>query len=212
MNTKRYMRALAYATKAHGDQVRKGTDVPYIIHPIAVSTIVFEYGGTEDQAIAALLHDVVEDCGGVARLHEIRDMFGPDVADIVEQCSDSFTESKDGKEEWRTRKERHTEHLMQHMTRSAAVVIAADKLHNLRAIRRDLRIRGAALWDLFQGGQQGTMWYYARMIAVVSYVCAEDGCESRNTSVAWNIVSELDRVYATFPDVVRALANIDAEG
>src|SRR3974390_1735933 len=104
--TDRFDRALLYATHVHGGQARKGTSIPYIAHLLAVSATILEYAGSEDMAIAGLLHDAVEDQGGEPRLMDIRNRFGDRVADIVRSCSDSVvnTSARQQKENWRTRK------------------------------------------------------------------------------------------------------------
>ena len=157
----RFERALIYASRKHAGQTRKATRIPYISHLLAVASLVLEVGGDEDLAIAALLHDVVEDCGGRPVLREVRRKFGARVASIVEGCSDSFTSPKPP---WRERKEFYLHHL-----RSAGpeerLVSAADKLHNARAILRDYRNVGEAVWQRFQGKRDGTLWYYRSLVS-----------------------------------------------
>jgi (p)ppGpp synthase/HD superfamily hydrolase len=193
-----YLAALAYATKAHGGQLRKGTEIPYITHPMGVASIVLDYGGTQEQAIAALLHDVVEDCGGVPRLDDVREVFGRRVADIVALCSDSLRDSGE-KSEWCARKEHHLAHLEKYLTPVEAVVIAADKLHNLRSIHRDLISDGNAVWSRFKGGESGTRWYYAQMISTLSFVACDgtdtDGRPTGNGGIVWRITAELERMF-----------------
>src|SRR6478735_5851635 len=112
--TDRFDRALLYATHVHGGQVRKQTSIPYVAHLLAVAATVIEYGGSEDMAIAGLLHDAVEDQGGEPRLADIRNRFGDRVADIVRSCSDTVVNSSAGqkKEDWKTRRsEEHTSEL-----------------------------------------------------------------------------------------------------
>ena len=111
--TDRFDRALLYATHVHGGQVRKGTTTPYVAHLLAVAATVLEYGGDEDLAIAALLHDSVEDQGGKARLDDVRNRFGERVARIVEACSDSLADTAKGerKAHWQERKEAYIAHL-----------------------------------------------------------------------------------------------------
>jgi len=154
--TPRYESALVMATQLHADQKRKGTDIPYVTHLLSVSSLVLEHGGTEDQAIAALLHDAVEDQGGKETLDRIRDRFGSGVADIVDHCTDTYVEPKP---EWRQRKETYVAGVA-NMPASAALVSCADKLHNARAILSDLRDIGEDLWGRFTGGKKGTLWYY----------------------------------------------------
>ena len=138
--TDRFDRALLYATHVHGGQVRKGTDTPYVAHLLAVAATVLEYGGDEDLAIAALLHDSAEDQGGAARLEDVRNRFGERVARIVEACSDSLADTAKGerKAHWQERKETYIAHLLK-ADEDILRVSLADKVHNARAILRDLR-------------------------------------------------------------------------
>ena len=138
--TDRFDRALLYATHVHGGQVRKGTSIPYVAHLLAVAATVLEYGGSEDMAIAALLHDAVEDQGGEPRLSDIRNRFGDRVADIVRSCSDSVVNTSAGqqKEDKRTRKTQYIEHL-ETADQETLLVSLSDKIHNARSILRDLR-------------------------------------------------------------------------
>jgi (p)ppGpp synthase/HD superfamily hydrolase len=144
------------ATQLHASQTRKGTSVPYVSHLLAVSSLVLEHGGNENQAIAALLHDAVEDQGGLSTLDKIRDDFGDVVADIVDHCTDAY---EDPKPEWRIRKEEFVASIAEKPL-DAALVSCADKLHNARAILNDLRSLGDELWGRFTGGKEGTLWYY----------------------------------------------------
>jgi GTP pyrophosphokinase len=161
--TDRFDRALLYATHVHGGQVRKGTGVPYIAHLLAVAATVLEYGGSEDMAIAALLHDAVEDQGGEPRLADIRNRFGDRVADIVRSCSDTVVNSSSGqkKEDWRIRKLRYIDHLSS-VDHETLLVSLSDKVHNARSILRDLRKPeiGASIWDRFNNSKNDTLWYY----------------------------------------------------
>ena len=147
--TDRFDRALLYATHVHGGQVRKGTSIPYVAHLLAVAATVLEYGGSEEMAIAALLHDAVEDQGGPPRLSDIRNRFGDRVADIVRSCSDSVVNTAAGqqKEDWRTRKIRYIDHLKT-VDPETRLVSLSDKVHNARSILRDLRKPdiGSAVW------------------------------------------------------------------
>ena len=149
-------RAFAYAAKMHAGQARKGTKVPYLSHLMAVASLVLEAGGDEEMAIAALLHDVVEDCGGMPRLREIRKQFGARVARIVEGCTDSFGEPKP---EWIDRKRGYLEEVT-HADAETRLVSASDKLHNVRTILADYRKDGDAIWTRFNGKKEGTLWYY----------------------------------------------------
>jgi GTP pyrophosphokinase len=153
----RFDDALALAHRLHRHQGRKGSDVPYVAHLLAVTAIVLEHGGDEDEAIAALLHDAVEDQGGPATLATIRAAFGDRVATIVEDCSDT---DETPKPPWRVRKEVYLAHL-EHADASALLVSCADKLHNARCTLRDLRTVGNTVWTKFRGGgREGTLWYW----------------------------------------------------
>ncbi|MGO9403506.1 MAG: HD domain-containing protein [Terriglobales bacterium] len=152
----RLQRAFRYAAEQHDGQTRKQSAVPYLSHLMAVASLVLEAGGDEDMAIAALLHDVVEDCGGMPRLREIRKHFGPRVAEIVEGCTDSFGEPKP---EWMERKKDYLREV-KHADAETRLVSASDKLHNVRTILADYRQHGEAIWTRFSGKKDGTLWYY----------------------------------------------------
>ncbi len=156
----RFEQALLLATRLHAGQRRKGTNVPYVAHLLAVASLALEHGASEDEAIAALLHDAVEDQGGAATLDEIRRRFGETVAAIVSACTDSTTTPKPP---WRARKEAYVAHL-RHASASARLVSACDKLHNARSILSDYRVLGEALWERFTGGREGTLWYYRALV------------------------------------------------
>jgi (p)ppGpp synthase/HD superfamily hydrolase len=156
----RFRRAFLFAADKHSGQTRKASSVPYIAHLMGVASLVLEFGGDEDMAIAALLHDVVEDCGGVAMLKEVRRRFGPRVAKIVDGCTDSDT---DPKPPWRERKESYLRHLKK-ANGETRLVSAADKLNNVRSILSDYREVGELIWARFNGGRQGTLWYYRNLL------------------------------------------------
>jgi (p)ppGpp synthase/HD superfamily hydrolase len=160
-----YDAALVMAMQLHATQMRKGSNIPYVSHLLAVSSLVIEYGGTEDQAIAGLLHDAVEDQNAkymddTKTLDRIRERFGSGVADIVDHCTDA---DEDPKPEWRPRKEKYIADLA-NMPKTAALVSCADKLHNARAILSDLRDVGGELWERFTGKKKGTLWYYRSLV------------------------------------------------
>jgi (p)ppGpp synthase/HD superfamily hydrolase len=155
--------ALVYASRLHRDQVRKGTSTPYITHLLAVASIVGENGGTEDEVVAALLHDAPEDRGGEATLQEIRDQFGDGVAEIVDGCTDTYETPKPP---WRERKERYLAHLAG-ASGSVRLVSSADKLHNARTVLSDYRLLGEDLWTRFNGKKEGTLWYYRAVVDVL---------------------------------------------
>ncbi len=156
--------ALQFSATVHQGQFRKGTQVPYISHPLAVASIVLEYGGDEDAAVAALLHDSVEDCG--VDPVEIRNRFGDKAANIVVACSDSLEKDSASKAGWRIRKEAHLEH-METVPSPALLVLAADKLHNVRSIVKDIREIGPRIWDRFKGGKDGTLWYQDAVLEIL---------------------------------------------
>jgi (p)ppGpp synthase/HD superfamily hydrolase len=160
--SERFDDALGYASRLHRTQTRKGSGIPYVSHLLAVCSLVIEHGGSEDQAIAALLHDAAEDQGGEATLNEIRARFGAAVADIVADCTDSWTEPKPT---WRPRKEAYLAALPSKPAASLLVSLA-DKTHNASTILADHRVLGDELWDRFTGRRDGTIWYY-RSISVV---------------------------------------------
>lgn len=160
MLTQRYADALQLAWQLHSKQVRKGTTIPYVSHLIAVSSLALEHGANEDEAIAALLHDAVEDAGGKPTLDMIRARFGEVVANIVDGCTDAYEEPKP---EWRQRKEAYLAHLAE-ASRSIRLVSASDKLHNARSILFDLRVHGPSLWTRFTAGKDGSLWYYRSLV------------------------------------------------
>ncbi len=164
MLTERLAKALALAIEAHNGQKRKGTDIPYISHPMAVAAIALEYGADEEQAMAALLHDAVED-GGAPFAHRIRTQFGDRVADIVEGCTDGVPDARGQKEDWKPRKTRYLDHL-QHASADVLLVSGSDKLHNARAIVSDLQRIGTAVFDRFSASQSDTLWYYDELAKI----------------------------------------------
>ena len=152
----RFLRAFLFAAEKHGGQARKASTIPYIAHLMGVASLVLEAGGDEDLAIAALLHDVVEDCGGAPMLKEVRRRFGARVAKVVDGCTDSDTYPKPP---WRERKEDYIRHLKK-ADADTRLVSAADKLTNIRSILADYREIGESIWSRFNGGREGTLWYY----------------------------------------------------
>lgn len=156
----RFDRALRYASDVHRTQIREGSNVPYVAHLLGVAALVLEEGGDEDQAIAALLHDAVEDQGGRRRLADIRRRFGKRVARIVEACSDSDTIPKPP---WRERKERYLARI-RHEPADVRRVSLADKLYNARSILTDYRRVREKIWKRFTGRKAGTLWYYRELV------------------------------------------------
>ncbi len=187
--TSRYHEAFSLAFNLHQNQTRKGSPLPYISHLMAVSAITLEYGGDEDQAIAALLHDAVEDQGGYETLAIIRERFGEGVAAIVADCSDSFTSPKPP---WRERKEQYLVHLGSLSERSLLVALA-DKVHNARALLRDYEQQGEAMWARFNGGRDGTLWYQRSLVDALSLA----GVSHPLLEELRNVVGELEEKAAS---------------
>jgi GTP pyrophosphokinase len=159
----RFEDALAFTSRLHARQRRKGTGVPYVAHLLSVCALVLEHGGQEDDAIAALLHDAVEDQGGRRTLERIRERYGPEVARLVAACTDADTIPKPP---WRERKERYLEHLAAADERVRRIS-CADKLHNARAILSDYRAQGDALWSRFTADRDQTLWYYRSLVEIL---------------------------------------------
>lgn len=185
----RFEEALLFASRKHSGQTRKQTQVPYVAHLLSVTALVLEAGGDEDQAIAAVLHDVVEDCGGAPVLAEVRERFGIRVANIVEGCTDTDTVPKPP---WRARKEYYLRHLRE-AGEDVRLVSAADKLHNVRSIVADYRYVGEAVWERFAGRREGTLWYYRAVLDILL-----QGSGSRLVDELGRLVLELERI-ATRP-------------
>jgi (p)ppGpp synthase/HD superfamily hydrolase len=162
--TNRFVEALGYAAELHLYQRRKGKGQPYVGHLLGVAAIVIQHGGGEDEVIAALLHDAVEDQGGLPRLDEIREKFGERVARIVDGCTDSYEVSGE-KRDWGERKRAYIEKIA-HELSDVRLVSAADKLANSREILADYRVEGDAVFDRFTGRKAGTLWYYRTLVNV----------------------------------------------
>jgi (p)ppGpp synthase/HD superfamily hydrolase len=158
--------ALSYASRLHREQIRKGSGTPYVAHLLSVCSRVLTHGGSEVQAIGALLHDAAEDQGGQATLDEIERRFGPAVAEIVSDCTDSWVEPKPA---WRPRKEAYLATLPGKPATSLLVSLA-DKTDNAAAILADYRVIGDALWSRFTGGRDGTLWYYRSLSGIFDRV------------------------------------------
>jgi len=152
----RFQRAFEFAADKHRKQTRKASTIPYIAHLIGVASLVLEAGGDEDLAIAALLHDVVEDCGGAAMLKEVGRRFGKRVVHIVDGCTDAYETPKPP---WHDRKVNYINRLKAEDA-DTRLVSAADKLNNVRSILSDYRALGESVWSRFNGGREGTLWYY----------------------------------------------------
>ena len=197
----RFRLALTLACDLHAQQERKGSGVPYVAHVLGVASLVLDYGGDEDTAIAALLHDVIEDCGGDRARQQIRDSLGVETLEresterilaIVEGCSDT-----DGtfKKPWRERKQAYIDHLAT-ASPEMRLVSSADKLHNVRSLLQDYRTVGEALWSRFSGGREGTLWYYRAMVSALSAV--------ESTPIAAELdraVTELERQTAGYTSI-----------
>ena len=158
--TSRFEKALVFASQLHREQRRKGSDVPYVSHLLAVAALVIEHGGDEDEAIAALLHDAIEDQGGPTARDGILRRFGERVTGIVEGCTDSQTNPKPP---WKERKLAYIAGISE-KSPSVQFVCAADKLHNARSILSDYRTLGEEVWQRFVGGREGTLWYYGALV------------------------------------------------
>ena len=158
----RFTEALTYTSQLHRQQVRKGSGIPYISHLLSVTALVLEDGGDEDQAIAALLHDAIEDQGGKATYLAIKEKFGDLVADLVAECSESSVVPKPP---WKERKLASLEHL-RHASFTVRRIMLADKLHNARCILSDYYRYGDAVWSRFKGGKEGTLWYYSSIAEI----------------------------------------------
>lgn len=180
--TRKFDLALQFASGLHHQQVRKGTGIPDIAHLMAVSSLVLEAGGDEDPAIAALLHDAVEDQGGLATLSTIRRLFGDRVANAVESCSDSAEPDPSKKADWRERKEKYLEHLL-NAGEDALLVAAADKIHNARTMLCDSREFGEKFWLKFNAPKEDQFWLYGAMVETLQH-----------TAAPRMLVDELDRV------------------
>jgi (p)ppGpp synthase/HD superfamily hydrolase len=178
LRSSRFVKALGYVAKLHGRQIRKRTQRPYIGHLLSVTATVIEYGGDEEMAIAALLHDAVEDQGGAPRLREIRRKFGKRVAHIVDGCTDTDQQPKPP---WLERKRAYVARVGREGA-DVRLVSAADKLSNVRETLHDFRMHGEEVFERFAGKQGGTLWYYRALVEAFR-------CAGSNP-----LVEELDRV------------------
>jgi (p)ppGpp synthase/HD superfamily hydrolase len=158
--------ALSLAVEAHDGQVRKSTTIPYVAHPMAVASLALEFGADEDQAIAALLHDVLED-GGAHYAAIIRQKFGPKVLGLVEGCTDGVPDQAGQKGPWKERKAAYLDHLRK-ADDAVLLVSGSDKLHNARAIVSDLRRVGESVFDRFTASKEETLWYYRTLAGIFS--------------------------------------------
>src|SRR5438094_2194728 len=177
--SQQFEKALVYATRAHRDQTRKKTKIPYIAHILGVTAIAMEYGANETEAIAALLHDAVEDCGGEKRLRDIEKKFGKGVAKIVDGCTDTYEKPKPG---WLERKKNYIAHLKDSDS-STRLVSASDKLHKTHPILADPRRQELQVSERFSGKKDGALWYYRALVTAFR--------EHRDHA---DLVDEVDRV------------------
>ncbi len=187
--------ALVYAARLHREQPRKGQDIPYVGHLLGVASLVLESGGDEEMAIAALLHDAVEDQGGQPRLEEIRKMFGARVAHIVEGCTDSDEIDPERKPPWCERKEKYIAHVEHKADAEVRLVSAADKVHNARAILSDHYEMEDRVFDRFSGKKQGTLWYYRALVDAFRAAEARDNHPADGSAQGRHrLINELARV------------------
>jgi (p)ppGpp synthase/HD superfamily hydrolase len=154
--TPQFEAALTFAYRLHAQQLRKDNQTPYIAHLLSVTALVLEHQGTEAEAIAALLHDAIEDQGGIPTREKIRSQFGDEISAIIEGCTDSDTQPKPP---WYERKQRYL-HQIKTAAPSVRLVALADKLHNARSLLQLLRHQGSSAWDNFGGKKAGTLWFY----------------------------------------------------
>jgi (p)ppGpp synthase/HD superfamily hydrolase len=190
--TGQFSKALTYAECKHHNQVRKGGDIPYIGHLLTVAGLVINDGGSEAQAIAALLHDAVEDQGGPPTLEEIRAAFGEDVARIVDECSDT---DEVPKPPWLDRKRTYIDHLS-HVGEDTLLVSVADKLDNARSMLRDYHQHGPKLWERFnRKNPQDHLWYYTELLAAFR----KRGLDSWMVDELGRVVDELKREVTKAP-------------
>ena len=187
--TARFAEGVRWASLLHSDQSRKGTRIPYVSHLLAVASLVLEDGGTEDDAIAAVLHDAIEDQQTPEA--EIRARFGGEVAAIVKACSDG-REGPATAADWKARKEAYLTHLRDpDLPTGAFRVAAADKLHNARSILTDLREHGPAIWSRFNAGPADQRWYYLEVARMLSE--RHDGVTTRELQrVVTALAAEID--------------------
>lgn len=178
--SRRFIEAMQVAALMHAAQMRKGTRIPYVSHLVGTCAIALDHGASEDEAIAALLHDAIEDVSPVEAARAAVGQFGPEVLRIVESCTQANSEPK---VPWRERRERYVRHLGEE-DRSVLLVSGSDKLHNARAIVADLRTIGAAVWDRFSVPRGDTLWYYRALVTAFR----------RNPVHTPTLIDELDRV------------------
>lgn len=193
--SERFERALTYTVRLHANQVRKDSRTPYIAHLLATTGLVMEYGGSEDEIIAALLHDALEDQPNHGKTAgEIEAQFGSNVLAIVQACSDTQTLPKPP---WQGRKEAFLQSLAA-ASPSACLVITADKLHNTRTLVREFREHGDAIWQRFKGGRDGTLWFSRSMLATLE----------KCTTTPRALLSELSDAVIELENLVKGSSNL----
>ena len=171
MLSERFDQALLYAAHLHRPQIRKGSGIPYLTHLLGVCSLALGYGADEEMAMAALLHDSLEDgreYTGTPRVQieqEIEEKFGPRVLEIVQACTDTAVDTSTGgeKEEWQVRKARFIDHMEGATDEGYLLVTCCDKLHNLRSIWQDREVVQEAIWERFTGKKEGSLWYYREL-------------------------------------------------
>lgn len=185
--TARYADALSWAAQLHASQLRKGSGHPYVAHLLSVSALIWRDGGSEDEAIAGLLHDAIEDQGVTKQ--QIAQRYGERVAHIVELCTDVESSPKPP---WRARKEAHLAKLSQVSDPGVLRVVAADKLDNALSVLGDHDAIGAKIWNIFTGGREGTAWYYAAMATMLATNAPQLALTRRLSRAATELVSRAE--------------------
>jgi (p)ppGpp synthase/HD superfamily hydrolase len=187
--TARFADAVRWASVLHADQSRKGTQIAYVSHLLAVASLVLEDGGTEEEAIAGLLHDAIEDCH--VSEAEIRARYGGPVAEIVVACS----EERPPGATWDQRKRDYLTHLGDPALSAGALrVTSADKLHNARAILSDLHRNGSSVWDRFNAGVSDQAWYYTEMARVLTARAPDSRLTQELQRVVDQLVAQIERI------------------
>ena len=188
--------AFDYASMEHQHQLRKSTDIPYISHLMSVCALIMEHGGNEDQAIAGLLHDAIEDADPADHIPEVRaeilSRFGAKVLELVEGCTDGVPDASGNKSDWKARKEAYLKHL-EEKSEDLLLVSCCDKLHNARAILTDLVTHGNKVFDRFTANQIETLWYYRSLSDVFSRRLKGLRAEIAARELAFT-VGEIDRL------------------
>lgn len=188
--TQRFIEALNWAVINTLAEPRKASMVPGPSHPLAVASLVMDYGGIEDEVVAALLHDEAEDRGGREVLARIANRFGDKVAQIVEECSDDLPAPGERKRDWQVRKDEHLSKLPAACP-STHLVYLADKVHNMRSLVLEYKRNGEAVWKRFNGGKAGTLWYYRELIKIF-----------RQSAAPRELLAELEKSYHELDSLV----------